>query len=138
MSPEYGSTITVFPMGDETRRYLRPTGRPAEVIDLVERYAKEQGLWFDPAATPAFSSTIELDLSTVVPSLAGPARPQDRVRLDEAKARFVDALHTSLPDLVPGSQDDAVDETFPASDPPSAGQSMNGADRKSTRLNSSH
>src|SRR3546814_15447446 len=86
MSPEYGSTITVFPIDDETLRYLRLTGRPAEVIDLVERYAKEQGLWFDPEATPAFSSTIELDLTTVVPSLPGPARPQDRVRLDAGKA----------------------------------------------------
>src|SRR3546814_3007723 len=104
-------------MDDGTRPYLRLRGRPAGVIDLVERYAKEQGLWFDPAATPAFSSTIELDLRTVVPSLAGPARPQDRVRLDEAKARFVDAQHTSLPDLVPGSQDDPADKTFPASDP---------------------
>src|SRR3546814_19000194 len=104
MSPEYGSTITVCPIDDETPRYLRLTGRPAEVIDLVERYAKEQGLWFDPAATPAFSSTIELDLRTVVQSLAGPARTQDRVRLDEAQAPFFDGLPTSPPDTQPGPQ----------------------------------
>src|SRR3546814_15458806 len=123
MSPEYGSTITVCPIDDETPRYLRLTGRPAEVIDLVERYAKEQGLWFDPAATPAFSSTIELDLSTVFPSLAGPARPQDRVRLDEAKARCVDALPTSLLDHCPGSPDDPVDEPSPGHRAPPAGTS---------------
>ncbi|MET0727775.1 MAG: aconitate hydratase [Acidimicrobiales bacterium] len=126
MSPEYGSTITIFPIDDETLRYLTLTGRPPELIDLVERYAKEQGLWFDPAVEPVFSSRLDLDLSTVVPSLAGPARPQDRVRLDEAKAGFAAALRTSLPEIVPGSQDDAVDETFPASDPPASGESMNG------------
>jgi aconitate hydratase len=126
MSPEYGSTITIFPIDDETLRYLRLTGRPDELVDLVERYAKEQRLWFDPAATPTFSETLELDLATVVPSLAGPSRPQDRVPLDQAKARFADALRTSLPDLVPGSQDDAVDETFPASDPIAASDGITG------------
>ena len=79
MSPEYGSTITIFPIDDETLRYLRFTGRPPELVALVEAYAKEQGLWHDPAAEPRFSETLELDLSTVVPSLAGPRRPQDRV-----------------------------------------------------------
>ncbi len=98
MSPEYGSTITIFPIDDETLRYLRFTGRPTEVVDLVEAYAKEQGLWHDPAADPVFSQTLELDLSTVEPSLAGPARPQDRVPLREAKSRFVAALGQAMPD----------------------------------------
>ena len=82
MSPEYGSTITIFPIDDQTLRYLRFTGRSEGQVALVEAYAKEQGLWFDPTATPTFSETLELDLATVVPSLAGPSRPQDRVPLD--------------------------------------------------------
>ena len=92
MSPEYGSTITIFPIDGETLRYLRFTGRPDDLVALVEAYAKEQGLWHDPAAEPAFTETLELDLSTVEPSIAGPARPQDRVPLREAKARFAVAL----------------------------------------------
>ena len=92
MSPEYGSTITVFPIDDETLRYLRLSGRPAEQVALVESYAKTQGLWHDPSFEPAFSSTVELDLGTVVPSLAGPARPQDRVPLDRAKAMLGETL----------------------------------------------
>jgi aconitate hydratase len=119
MSPEYGSTITIFPVDDQTLSYLRFTGRPAEVVDLVEAYAKEQGLWLDPAAEPVFSETLELDLSTVEPSLAGPARPQDRVPLREAKRRFVVALGQAIPEPAPASHDEAVAETFPASDPPS-------------------
>ena len=75
MSPEYGSTITIFPIDDQTLRYLRFTGRPERQVALVEAYAKDQGLWFDPAATPIFSETLELDLATVVPSLAGPFAP---------------------------------------------------------------
>ncbi|MBC7679035.1 MAG: aconitate hydratase, partial [Pseudorhodobacter sp.] len=78
MSPEYGSTCAIFPIDDETLRYLRLTGRPAELIALTEAYAKEQGLWHDPSAEPRYSVRVELDLSTVVPSLAGPKRPQDR------------------------------------------------------------
>ena len=81
MSPEYGSTCTIFPIDDETLRYLRATGRPDDLVALVETYAKEQGLWHDPAAGPVYDETLELDLSTVEPSLAGPARPQDRVPL---------------------------------------------------------
>jgi aconitate hydratase len=92
----------------------------------VERYAKEQGLWFDPAATPRFTATVELDLSTVVPSIAGPARPQDRVRLDEAKDAFAAAVQESLPDLPNGSQDQASAQSFPASDPPSAAEGVTG------------
>ncbi|CAN5867498.1 aconitate hydratase AcnA [soil metagenome] len=122
MSPEYGSTITIFPVDAETLRYLRFTGRPPELVDLVERYAKEQGLWFDPDANPTFSERVELDLSTVVPSLAGPARPQDRVRLDQAKAQFSAALQSSLPDLANGGIDQASASSFPASDPPSGSE----------------
>ncbi len=85
MSPEYGSTITIFPIDDETLRYLRFTGRPEASVALVEAYAKTQGLWHDPARTPRFSEHLVLDLSTIEPSLAGPARPQDRVPLSKVK-----------------------------------------------------
>ncbi|HEX4864126.1 MAG TPA: aconitase family protein, partial [Acidimicrobiales bacterium] len=88
MSPEYGSTCAIFPIDQETLRYLEMTGRPAERIVLVEAYAKEQGLWHDPSREPEYSERLSLDLSTVVPSLAGPARPQDRVRLDEAQTGY--------------------------------------------------
>ncbi|MEJ7844155.1 MAG: aconitate hydratase [Acidimicrobiales bacterium] len=120
MSPEYGSTITIFPIDDETLRYLRFSGRPDEVVALVEAYAKEQGLWHDPDRTPTFSETLELDLATIEASLAGPARPQDRVPLRLSKAMFCAALQTSLPEIADGSYDEAVDESFPASDPPAA------------------
>ncbi|MCU4184563.1 aconitate hydratase AcnA [Acidiferrimicrobium sp. IK] len=92
MSPEYGSTCAIFPIDDETLSYMRLTGRSEEHIALVEAYAKEQGMWHDPSREPAYSERLELDLSTVVPSIAGPARPQDRVRLDEAAAQFGPAL----------------------------------------------
>jgi len=98
MSPEYGSTITIFPIDDETLRYLRFTGRPDELVALVEAYAKEQGLWHDPAVEPVFTETLGLDLSTVEPCIAGPARPQDRVPLREARQRFAMALVDSLPE----------------------------------------
>src|SRR5918996_625218 len=98
MSPEYGSTITIFPVDGETLRYLRFTGRADEVVALVEAYTKEQGLWHDPAAEPTFTEALELDLSTVEPSIAGPARPQDRVPVREAKARFAVSLLDSLPE----------------------------------------
>jgi aconitate hydratase len=97
MSPEYGSTVTIFPIDDQTLRYLRLTGRSPENVALVEAYAKEQGLWHDPTIEPVFSEYVELDLSTVVPSLAGPSRPQDRVPLNESKQRFLAALPGSLP-----------------------------------------
>ncbi|MGH3745523.1 MAG: aconitate hydratase AcnA, partial [Mycobacteriales bacterium] len=116
MSPEYGSTAAIFPIDDETLTYLRLTGRPAAQIALVEAYAKEQGLWHDAAHEPVFSETLELDLATVVPSLAGPKRPQDRVPLDRAKPMF----RTALADYAvrpKGSLDEANDESFPASDP---------------------
>ena len=85
MSPEFGSTIAVFPIDEETMKYLKLTGRSEEQLALVEAYAKEQGLWHDPDAEPRFSEKLELDLATVVPSLAGPKRPQDRVSLSDAK-----------------------------------------------------
>src|SRR5881394_2288247 len=92
MSPEYGSTCTIFPVDAETLRYLRATGRPDDLVALVETYAKEQGLWHDPDSVPQYDETIELDLATIEPSLAGPARPQDRVSLSHARAGFAEAL----------------------------------------------
>ncbi len=94
MSPEYGSTAAIFPIDDETLAYLRMTGRPEEQIAVVEAYAKAQGLWHDPSREPAYSEYLELDLADVVPSLAGPKRPQDRVSLDTAAAAFREALPT--------------------------------------------
>ena len=92
MSPEYGSTISIFPIDDETLSYLRFTGRPEEQVDLVEAYAKAQGLWHDPDHEPEYSDTLELDLGTVQPSIAGPKRPQDRIALADAKPAFAKAL----------------------------------------------
>ena len=123
MSPEYGSTAAMFPIDDETLAYLRLSGRPAEQVALVEAYAKEQGLWHDPANEPVFSETLELDLSTVVPSIAGPKRPQDRVPLNAAKSMFRAALrdYATHPGPGPsGTLDEAEKASFPASDPISA------------------
>jgi aconitate hydratase len=131
MSPEFGSTIAVFPVDAQTVEYLRLTGRPEQQLALVEAYAKEQGLWHDPAAEPRYSERLELDLGTVVPSLAGPKRPQDRVEVTEAKEVFRGALA----DYVEGDEqseegyDEAVAESFPASDSPSHVEG-NGAPRK--------
>ena len=94
MSPEYGSTCAIFPIDEETLRYLRLTGRNEDQVALVEAYAKAQGLWHDPATSPRFSEHIELDLSTVVPSIAGPKRPQDRISLSESKSAFEKILPT--------------------------------------------
>ena len=96
MSPEYGSTCAIFPIDDETLRYMELTGRPAAQIALVEAYAKEQGLWHDPSLTPDYSERLSLDLSTVVPSLAGPSRPQDRVALDRAAEEYRTAVDKVL------------------------------------------
>lgn len=118
MSPEFGSTIAVFPIDEETVKYLELTGRSAEQLALVEAYAKAQGLWHDPDAEPRYSEKLELDLATVVPSLAGPKRPQDRVELADAKAGF----RAALKDYVASDEegyDEEVAESFPASDPPS-------------------
>jgi aconitate hydratase len=114
MSPEFGSTCAIFPIDAETLTYLRLTGRPAEQVALVEAYAKEQGLWHDPAAHARHSEELELDLSTVVPSLAGPKRPQDRVALSDAKSAFRESLGSYV-DL--DKLDDDIAGTFPASDP---------------------
>ena len=116
MSPEFGSTCAIFPIDAETLRYLEFSGRPEELIELVEAYAKEQGLWHDEhSEEPTFSDTLELDLATVVPSIAGPKRPQDRVSLTESKPAFRLALEGYLPDE--DLEDEAVAESFPASDP---------------------
>jgi aconitate hydratase len=116
MSPEFGSTCAIFPIDAETLRYLEFSGRPPELIELVEVYAKEQGLWHDEdSEEPTFSEQLELDLATVVPSIAGPKRPQDRVSLTESKQGFRMALEGYLPEE--DSEDEAVAESFPASDP---------------------
>ena len=117
MSPEYGATCGFFPVDAETIRYLRLTGRSDERIALVEAYCKENGLWHDPDEPPTYSQVVELDLSTVEPSLAGPRRPQDRVPLREAKNAFLHELPTFGIDYGT-AHDEAIAESFPASDPP--------------------
>ena len=127
MSPEFGSTAAIFPIDQETIDYLKFTGRKEEQLALVEAYAKEQGLWHDPKHEPEFSEYLELDLSEVVPSIAGPKRPQDRIILSEARSTF----RETIPSYVDGDSntqeysklDQELDETFPASDP---GQVANG------------
>jgi len=116
MSPEFGSTAAMFPIDQVTLDYLRMTGRDEEQIALVEAYSKLQKLWHDPDAEPTFSEYLELDLSTVVPSIAGPKRPQDRVILTESKSQFEkDLVDYADSDL--SYVDEAIDGTFPASDP---------------------
>jgi aconitate hydratase len=114
MSPEFGSTCAIFPIDDETLAYLRLTGRPEQHVALVEGYAKEQGLWHDPSREAVYSEELELDLATIVPSIAGPKRPQDRVALSDAKTAFREVLanYVSVPETA-----DGVADTFPASDP---------------------
>jgi aconitate hydratase len=128
MSPEFGSTCAIFPIDDETLRYLKMTGRPEEQIALVEAYAKEQGLWHDPAKEARYSETLELDLSTVVPSIAGPKRPQDRISLSQAKDAFRSALCDYADGVVAESSslDESVEGTFPASDPTAPSDHGNG------------
>jgi aconitate hydratase len=127
MSPEFGSTAAIFPIDQETIDYLKFTGRKPEQLALVEAYAKEQGLWHDPKHEPEFSEYLELDLSTVVPSIAGPKRPQDRISLTDAKSAFRKTIPSYVgddPDKKDYSKlDEELDETFPASDP---GQVANG------------
>lgn len=115
MSPEFGSTAAIFPIDDETLKYLRLTGRDEQQVALVEAYAKEQGLWLDPSAEPDFSEKLELDLSTVVPSIAGPKRPQDRIVLANAKAQFAQDVRNYVSD-----DEESGKESFPASDSPAA------------------
>ncbi len=129
MSPECGSTCAIFPVDKETLRYLEFTGRPQEIVDLVEAYTKEQGLFHDENTEEAtYSDTLELDLSTVEPSLAGPKRPQDRVALSDAPESYKAALNEMVAggNGMPanGSPDEASWESFPASDPPAPGSSM--------------
>ncbi|MET9220071.1 MULTISPECIES: aconitate hydratase AcnA [unclassified Streptomyces] len=113
MSPEFGSTAAIFPIDEETLKYLRLTGRDAQQVALVEAYAKEQGLWLDPAAEPDFSEKLELDLATVVPSIAGPKRPQDRIVLANASQQFARDVRNYVTD-----DEEAGKESFPASDSP--------------------
>ncbi|MEU2060164.1 aconitate hydratase [Streptomyces sp. NPDC013455] len=133
MSPEFGSTAAIFPIDAETINYLKLTGRSAQQLALVEAYAKEQGLWLDPQAEPDFSEKLELDLSTVVPSIAGPKRPQDRIVLAEAAEQFAkDVLnYVEVPAAEAGTAaspvDEASAESFPASDAPAYGHQENGA-----------
>jgi aconitate hydratase len=149
MSPEYGSTAAIFPIDEETLRYLRLTGRTEEQVALVEAYCKEQGLWHDPSVEARYTSVIELDLSTIVPSLAGPKRPQDRVALTDAKDSFRSALGAFVSDepapaSVTSPVDEAGAESFPASDSPAigsgdpdgepAGAPSHGLGRPSTRV----
>ncbi len=116
MSPEFGSTCAIFPIDEETLRYMEFSGRPKELLELVECYAKEQGMWHDEESEePTFSDKLELDLSTVVPSVAGPKRPQDRVPLTESKQQFEEALAGYTPDE--DEENGAIADSFPASDP---------------------
>ncbi|HLL08775.1 MAG TPA: aconitate hydratase [Nocardioidaceae bacterium] len=131
MSPEYGSTIAVFPIDEETVTYLRLTGRPADQVALVEAYAKEQGLWHDPDREPRYSEYLELDLSTIVPSIAGPKRPQDRVSLSDAKQSFRGALHDYVSDGDNGVRgyDRVSAQSFPASDAPAQSETVPDTER---------
>ncbi len=117
MSPEYGATCGFFPVDDATLQYLRLTGRPDERVALVEAYCKENMLWHDADEHPTYSQVVELDLGTVEPSLAGPRRPQDRVPLRSAKDAFLHELPAFGVDYG-NAKDEAVAESFPASDPP--------------------
>ena len=130
MSPEFGSTAAIFPIDDETIHYLRLTGRTEEQLALVEAYAKEQSMWHNPEHEPKFSEYLELDLSTVVPSIAGPKRPQDRILLSDAKTAFRKDIHNYVEENNPAPEtalDEAIEESFPASDPASLSFSDDGA-----------
>jgi aconitate hydratase len=122
MSPEFGSTCAIFPVDAETLRYLEFTGRPTEQIELVDAYAREQGMFHEPdSQDPTFSETLELDLSEVEPSIAGPKRPQDRIALSAAKPAFLESLKEFDPEAAESlgnGYDEAMAESFPASDPP--------------------
>jgi aconitate hydratase len=120
MSPEFGSTAAIFPIDQVTIDYLKMTGRSEEQLALVEAYAKEQGMWHDPEREPKYSEYIELDLGDVVASIAGPKRPQDRIALTDAKTAFRKDIHNYVEENLPVEHtklDEAVEESFPASDP---------------------
>jgi aconitate hydratase A / 2-methylisocitrate dehydratase len=132
MSPEYGATCGIFPVDSETLRYLEFSGRPAELLELVEAYTREQGMFHDPDSPEAeYSDTLELDLATVEPSLAGPKRPQDRVALSSAKQQFMRALAADLGENGHGRDlrglDEGGAESFPASDPLAVGDDGDGS-----------
>jgi aconitate hydratase len=138
MSPEFGSTCAIFPVDAETLRYLELTGRPTETLELVDAYAREQGMYFEEGAPdPVFSEMLELDLGEVAPSIAGPKRPQDRVPLADAKEAFLEAMEEFDPEA--GEQmgngvDEASEESFPASDPPAEDhEDERGKPRRATR-----
>ena len=118
MSPEFGSTCAIFPIDQNTLDYLTLTGRPREQLELVEAYAREQGLWHDPDKKARYSEELDLDLSAVVPSIAGPRRPQDRIALADARTAFRDALPGYVHEA---SLDNGLAGTFPASDPVASG-----------------
>ncbi len=128
MSPEFGSTCAIFPIDEVTLGYLRLTGRTEQSVALVEAYAKEQGMWHDPSVEPRFSERLELDLSTVVPSIAGPKRPQDRIALTDAKSAFRKVLPTYVSHR---EGDPGAATSFPASDPSPDGvkAGTNGGDK---------
>ncbi|OIV35556.1 aconitate hydratase 1 [Mangrovactinospora gilvigrisea] len=130
MSPEFGSTAAIFPIDRETLNYLELTGRPEQQLKLVEAYAKEQGLWHDPSHEPVYSEYLELDLSTVVPSIAGPKRPQDRIVLADAKQQFSQDVRNYVSDV---DGDEASKESFPASDAPAV---SNGVPSKKVKVTS--
>ncbi len=129
MSPEFGSTCAIFPVDAETLRYLDLTGRPTETIELVDAYAREQGMFHDESTPdPVFSDLLELDLGEVVPSIAGPKRPQDRVPLSQAKESFLTVMGEFDPEAAQRAEaqrraprDEAIEESFPASDPAGRG-----------------
>jgi len=130
MSPEFGSTAAMFPIDEVTIDYLRLTGRSEQQVALVEAYAKTQGMWHDPSHEAKYSEYLELDLSTVVPSIAGPKRPQDRIELTDAKNAFRKDIHSYVEENHPTPHtklDEADEESFPASDPAALTFADNGA-----------
>jgi aconitate hydratase len=153
MSPEFGSTAAIFPIDEVTVDYLRLTGRSDEQLALVEAYAKAQGMWHNPDHEPDYSEYLELDLGDVVPSIAGPKRPQDRIELSDAKTAFRKDIHNYVEGTVQNAAphtklDEAVEESFPASDPaalsfaddgavlPSAANGSNGRPSKPIKVSS--
>ncbi|GAC68739.1 aconitate hydratase AcnA [Gordonia soli] len=140
MSPEFGSTAAMFPIDEVTVDYLRLTGRDEEQLALVEAYAKEQGMWHNAEKEPVFSEYLELDLGSVVPSIAGPKRPQDRILLSEAKTAFRKDIHQYVEENHPADHtqlDEALEESFPASDPATLSFADDGAVQVQSAANGS-